>query len=59
MVKTMERFVDELLMYYLETEDFLVHEEAGLWQFRGTDDQATYLSQELEDAFQEQSISWP
>ena len=60
-VKTMERIVNERLKWYLETEDLLALEQAGFWQFRSTEDQATYLSQEIEDAFQEQKlvlVSW-
>ena len=47
-VKTMERIVNECLKLYLEMEDLFA-------------DQATYLSQEIEDAFQEQElvlVSW-
>ena len=60
-VKIMERIVNERLKWYLETEDFLAPEQAGFRQFRSTEDQATYLSQEIEDAFQEQKlflVSW-
>ena len=44
-----------------EMEDLLAPEQAGFRQFRSTKDQATYLSQEIEDAFQEQKlvlVSW-
>ena len=57
----MERIVNERLKWYLETEDLLAPEQAGFRQFRSTEDQATYLSQEIEDAFQQQRlvlISW-
>ena len=60
-VKTMERIVNERLKWYLETENLLAPEQAGFRQFRSTEDQATYLSQEIEDAFQEQKlvlVSW-
>ena len=60
-VKTMERIVNERLKWYLETEDLLAPEQAGFRQLRSTEDQATYLSQEIEDAFQEQKlvlVSW-
>ena len=60
-VKTMERIVNERLKWSLETEDLLAPEQAGVRQFRSTEDQATYLSQEIEDAFQEQKlvlVSW-
>ena len=52
-VKTIERIVNECLRWYLETEDLLVTEQAGFGQFRSTESQATYLSQEKNDAFQE------
>ena len=54
--KTMERIVNTRLMWYLETEDILSEEQAGFRQFRCTEDQATYLAQEIEDAFQEQKV---
>ena len=60
-VKTMERIVNERLKWYLETENLLAPEQAGFRQFRSTEDQATYLSQEIEDAFKEQKlvlVSW-
>ena len=60
-VKTMERIVNERLKWYLETENLLAPEQAGFRQFRSAEDQATYLSQEIEDAFQEQKlvmVSW-
>ena len=53
-VKTLERIVNQRLVWYLETENLLVPEQAGFRQFHSTEDQATYLSQEIEDAFQEQ-----
>ena len=55
-VKTMERIVNERLKWYLETENLLAPEQAGFLQFQSTEDQATYLSQEIEDAFQEQKL---
>ena len=55
-VKTMERIVNTRLMWYLETEDILSEEQAGFRQFRCTEDQTTYLAQEIEDAFQEQKV---
>ena len=57
-VKTMERILNEGLKWYLETEDLLAPEQAGFGQFRSTEDQATYLSQENEDAFQVFLVSW-
>ena len=60
-VKSMERIVNESLKWYLETEDLLAPEQAGSRQFRSTENQATCLSQEIEDAFQEKKlvlVSW-
>ena len=59
--KTMERVVNQLLKWflekwYLETNDLLAPEQAGFWQFRATEDQTTYLAQEIEDAFQEKKV---
>lgn len=55
-VKTMERIVNARLKWYLETNDLLAPQQAGFRQFRSTEDQTTYLSQEVEDAFQEQKV---
>lgn len=55
-VKTMERIVNARLKWYLETNDLLASEQAGFRQFRSTEDQTTYLAQEVEDAFQEQKV---
>ena len=60
-VKTMERIMNERLKWYVETEDLLAPEQAGFQQFRSTEDKATYLSQETEDAFEEAElvlVSW-
>ena len=55
-VKTMERIVNCRLMSYLETGKIISEEQAGFRQFRSTEDQVTYLSQEIEDAFQEKKV---
>ena len=55
-VKTMERMLNRRLLWYLESEHLLVPEQAGFRQFQCTEDQATYLSQETEDAFQEKKV---
>jgi len=56
----MERVVNQRLTWYLETNDLLAPEQAGFRQFRATEDQTTYLSQEIEDAFQEKvtRVAW-
>ena len=55
-VKTMERIVNRRLMFHLETGKNISEEQAGFRQFRSTEDQVTYLSQEIEDAFQEKKV---
>ena len=55
--KTMERVVNQRLKWYLETNDLLAPEQAGFWQFRATEDQTTYLAQEIKDAFQEKKVT--
>ena len=55
--KTMERVVNQRLKWYLETNDILAPEQAGFRQFRATEDQTTYLVQEIEDAFQEKKAT--
>ena len=57
MVKTLERIVNERLRWYLETNGLLVPQQAGFRQFRCTEDQATFLSQEIEEAFQEKKVA--
>ena len=48
---TMERVVNQRLKWYLETNDLFAPEQTGFRQFRATEDQTTYLAQEIEDAF--------
>ena len=55
-VKTMERIINHRLMCFLETEKIISEEQSGFRQFRSTEDQVTYLSQEIEDAFQEKKV---
>lgn len=54
--KTMERIVNARLRWYLETNNLLATQQSGFRQFRSTEDQTTYLAQEIEDAFQEQKV---
>ena len=56
--KTVERIVNERLRWYLETNKLFATEQTGFRQFRSTEDQATYLSQEIEDAFQMQKLTF-
>ena len=53
--------VPKRVNWYLETNNLLAPEQAGFRQFHATEDQTTYLSQEIEDAFQEKkvtSVAW-
>ena len=54
--KTMERIINLRLQWYLESENILVSQQAGFRQCYSTEDQATYLSQEIEDAFQDKKL---
>jgi ribonuclease HI len=51
--KTMERIINCRLKWYLESEQILIPEQAGFRECYSIEDQVTYLSQEVEDAFQE------
>ena len=45
----MERVVNQRIKWYLETNDLLALEQADFRQFRATEDQTTYLAQEIKD----------
>jgi len=55
--KTMERVVNQRLKWYMETNDILAPVQASFRQFRATENQTTYLAQEVEDAFQERNVT--
>ena len=55
--KLMERLINTRLTWYLEKEKILIPNQAGFRQHRSTEDQATYLAQEIEDAFQEKKLT--
>ena len=57
-VKTTERILNARLIRYLEPEDILSKEQAGFRQFRCTEDQATYPTQEINDAFKDQKANF-
>ena len=44
------------MQWHLEQESIIIPEQAGFQKFLSTEDQVTYLSQVIEDAFQEQKI---
>ena len=55
--KTMERVVNQRIKWYLDTNDLLAPEQSGFRQFRATEDQTTYMAQEIEEAFQEKKVT--
>ena len=44
------------LMWHLEEKQLLSPKQAGFRQHRSTEDQITYIAQEIEDSFQDRSI---
>nr|KAG5696480.1 hypothetical protein BaRGS_016519 [Batillaria attramentaria] len=51
--KLMERLVNTRLVWHLEEHQLLNPEQAGFRQHRSTEDQITFITQSIEDAFQE------
>ena len=51
--KLMERIVNARLMWLLEKDKLLMQEQAGFRQLRSAEDQLAYISQMIEDGFQE------
>ena len=54
--KLMERLINTRLMWHLEDKKHITPEQAALRQDRSTEDQITYISQAIEDAFQNKTI---
>ena len=52
--KLMERMVNRRLIWYLESNKLLIDAQSGFRQCRSTEDQLAYISQEIEDGFQDQ-----
>ena len=52
----MERIINHRLQWYIESENILMPQQAGFRQCYSTEDQTTYLSQEIEDAFLEKKL---
>ena len=50
--KLMERIINNRLMGHLEEKNILTPQQAGFRKYRSTEDQITYIAQEIEDAFQ-------
>ena len=51
MVKLLERIINPRLKWFLETEKLRVSQQAGFREHKCTEDQTTYLAQEIEDGF--------
>ena len=51
--KLMERMINTRLTWYLEKKQLISPTQAGFRQNRSTEDQVTYIAQEIEDAFQD------
>ena len=51
--KTMERMVNTRLTWHLENKNILIEEQAGFRKGRCTEAQITFISQSIEDGFQE------
>jgi ribonuclease HI len=51
--KLLERMVNRRLLYHLESNGLLAPTQTGYRQHRSTEDQLAYLTQDIEDAFQE------
>ena len=55
--KLMERMVNRRLLWHLESSNLLMDEQSGFRQHRSTEDQLSYISQTVEDGFQDQKHS--
>lgn len=51
--KLMERLINTRLMWHLEEKQHLTPQQAAFRQDRSTEDQVSYISQSIEDAFQD------
>ena len=52
MVKLLERIINTRLKWFLEAEKLLVPQQARFREHQCTEEQTTYLIQEIEDGFQ-------
>ncbi|XP_053408580.1 uncharacterized protein LOC128559848 [Mercenaria mercenaria] len=57
MGKTMESIINQHIKWNLEANNILAHQKAGFRSFRSTEDQTTYVAQEIENAFQEKKVT--
>ena len=51
--KLMERLINSGLVWHLEKRNIITQEQTGFWQHRSTEDQVTYVAQQIEDGFQD------
>lgn len=51
--KLMERLINTRLTWHLEKNNIIAPEQAGFRQHRSTEDQVAYISQKIEDGFQD------
>jgi hypothetical protein len=54
--KVMERLINNRLTWHLEEKQVPRPEQAGFRNHRSTEDHVTYISQEIEDAFQDKEV---
>ena len=52
-VKLLERIINARLKWFLESEQLLAPQQAGFREHHCSEDQTTYLAQEIEDGFQQ------
>ena len=52
-VKLLERIINARLKWFLESKQLLAPQQAGFREHHWTEDQTTYLAQEIEDGFQQ------
>ena len=55
-VKELERIIKTRLKWFLESEKLLASEQTGFREHHCTEDQTTYLAQEIEDGFQHKRL---
>ena len=58
MVKLLERIINTRLKWFILTEKLLVTKQVGFREHKCTEDQTTYLAQEIEDGFQPKKIKF-
>ena len=51
--KLMEKIINKRLIWFLETNSLLTQEQGGFRRYRSTEDQIAFITQAIEDDFQE------